>query len=813
MPEPIDLTVDLDPLVKQILVNRGYDNDAKASNFLNPEFSNLYDPFLMKDMAKVVKRIEEAIARKENIWIYGDYDVDGITSISVLLKFFEIVDYPVNYYIPNRLEEGYGLSIEALQLIINQGAELIISVDCGITSNKEVSFVNDQNKDIIITDHHNCQYPLPDAYAILNPKQDDCNYPFDMLAGVGIAFKLVQGYLKDEMMHHQDIFLDVVALGTIADIAPLVDENRILAKLGLKVLEQTKNLGLKALLEISELEAPLNAGHIGFKMGPKINAAGRIGKPEIGVALLMAKSSIESKALAQTLHELNEKRQAIEKDILESIDQLIEEQVDLIRDKIIVVLGQAWHSGVIGIVASRITEKYHKPAIILTTDKGIAKGSARSVGEVSIFDAMKSCEDLFVGFGGHKQAAGLSLEISNVNTFRKRINEYANEFLSEDDLLPRINVDGILHAKDIQYQALEDLEKLEPFGLGNPKPNFVYNGLTVDDVRLIGKDKNHIKMIVHDDIRTYDALAFNGAELYKDMRSEDHIDMVLSLSKNEFRGIHTIQFMIKDVRRLAPEFYKNHEIGKLFTKTLARALFYNGKCLEKKHSTIFKSYGFQNNNRLDYATNKSNKKLILVNGFKNFLELYFRLDDLNYPKDSYGLHFNEISTYHDLDILVHPYLNQADYEKYNEIIVYDSLYSMNWENLLEDQCVVPILYLTNVLSDEKDQTEVLYTGIPCRMDLVEIYKFLLSEEKHLTITLYDFSKALHMDMIKCELSLRILEDLKLIEIKGDETYHISVLPKPTEKLALDETETFRRVATIRDDFFDYVKSYQALTKN
>lgn len=277
-----------------------------------------------------------------------------------------------------------------------------------------------RHKDIIITDHHNCQAQIPDAFGVLNPKQSDCSYPFDMLAGVGIALKIAQGLLEEAFYDHSDILLPIAALGTIADVAALVDENRIIAKIGLKALETTNVLGLQEIINISALTPPYNAGHVGFNIGPKINAAGRIGQPELGVELLMARNSLKAKDLAQTLHNLNEKRQLIEKEILEDIEGLIMDQVDLEKDQVIVVLGQGWHSGVIGIVASRITEKYYKPAIVLTTDQGIAKGSARSVGDISIFDAMDHCRDLFIGFGGHKQAAGLSIEIHQVDAFRKK---------------------------------------------------------------------------------------------------------------------------------------------------------------------------------------------------------------------------------------------------------------------------------------------------------------------------------------------------------------------------------------------------------
>lgn len=808
----LDLTVDVHPVVKQLLVNRGYDTDAAVEQFLNPSLQALYDPLLMFGMDKVVKRINEAIQNGESIWIYGDYDVDGITSISVLVRAFEYLKVPVNYYIPNRLEEGYGLSVEGLDKILIQGADLIISVDCGITSVDEVEYVNARGKDIIITDHHNCQEQLPDAYAILNPKQQACSYPFDMLAGVGIAMKLVQALLGDAFITEHHRFTDIAALGTVADIAPIIDENRIITKIGIQTIEATQNIGLQALIEASELKAPINTGHIGFNLGPKLNAAGRIGQPELGVQLLTTHSEDEAILLAKKLTLLNEERQNIEKEILSTIDKLIEEQVDLKHDKIIVILGENWHTGVIGIVASRVSEKYHKPSVILSAEEGIAKGSARSVGDISIFDALNSCKSLFLGFGGHKQAAGLSLDVKHVDALRKQINVYANNHITEDALIPQIKVDGILHSRDITYKTLDDLDLMEPFGLGNPRPNFVYNGLTIDNVRKIGAEKDHLKMILHDDKRTFDAIGFRIAERYADLRSQDKLDMVMTLSKNSFRGVDTIQFMIKDIRRLAPEFYVSLEIGKLFTKTLARALFYNGLGGPIGPLSSFIEYEHGNLNRLDYATQKGGKKLILVNAFVNFLELYFRLDDLGYMDGVYGIHFNEIMAHHEIDILIHPIISRIDFENYHEVIVYDLHYGKHWADQLASRCHKPIKYLSNLTEDEKIQSQVLYTAVPHRMDLVDIYKALLSEEGTLTITLEDFSRHLHMDETKCELSLRILDHLKLIRIEGDATYHITVLPKPEEKLALDQTTIYQMVSSIRDTFFDYIKYYKELIK-
>ncbi|MBN2796681.1 MAG: single-stranded-DNA-specific exonuclease RecJ [Clostridia bacterium] len=809
--KPIDLNLDINPVVKQLLVNRGY-NASNVSKFLNPKLSDLHDPFLMKDMDKVVRRVREAIEKGESIWIYGDYDVDGITSIALLLKLFKHLNVPVNYYIPNRLEEGYGLSIQGLTYVIEQGADLIISVDCGITSVEEVDFVNRHGKDIVITDHHNCQESLPSAFGILNPKQPDCHYPFDMLAGVGIALKLAQGMLGEAFFEVYDLFVDIAALGTVADIAPIVDENRIITKIGLELIQNTKHIGLKTLVALSNINGDLNTGHIGFNIGPKINAAGRIGQPGLGVELLITESESEGESLALKLTQLNEERQSIERSILEEIDELVAAQVDLKKDKIIVILGDNWHTGVIGIVASRVTERYHRPAVILSNDEGIAKGSARSVGEISIFDALNSCKELFIGFGGHKQAAGLSLSVEKVEEFRRQVNLYAKTEITWEDLIPQIKVDGVLHSSDITYQTLDDLDLLEPYGLGNPRPQFIYNGLTIDHVRRLGEAQNHLKLILHDERRTYDAIAFNVSEDYADLRTQDKLDMVLTLSKNSFRGVDTIQFQIKDLRRLSSTYYIQKEIGKHFTKTLARALFYNGLGVPKGPRSGFTAYETDQLERLDYVIEKKGKKLILVNGFENFLEIYFRLDDIGYGKDYYGIHFNKIFQYHDLDVVVHPVLDNMDYQRYHEVIVYDLLYNQKWADTLEKLCHVPIKYMAQVFIDEKSQTEVLYTAIPHRMDLVDIYKSLLSEDGNLTITLEDFSKHLHMDLIKCELSLRILDHLKLIEIDGDETYHIKVLPKPNHKLALDDTEVFREVSSIRDQFFNYIKFYKDMIK-
>lgn len=806
--------LELNSVVKQILISKGFDTVESINDFLYPDISNLYDPFLLKDMNKVIDRINSAIKNDENIWIYGDYDVDGITSISILMKCFEFLGVKQNYYIPNRLEEGYGISEYGLDNIIDSGAQLIISVDCGITSVKEVQYVKDKGIDIIITDHHNCQDELPDAFAIVNPKQPGCSYPYDMLAGVGIAMKIVQALLGTEtFINNYDKFLDIAALGTVADVAPITDENRIITKYGLEVIANTKNVGLKALLEVSELvDKPINAGTIGFKLGPKINAAGRIGKPELGVKLLISNSEADSLEIAKQLDELNKERQNIEKEIIEEIDNLIETQVNIEKDKIFVVLGDAWHTGVIGIVASRISEKYHRPSVILSVDGDVAKGSARSVGDISIFDALNSCKDIFIGFGGHKQAAGLSLYEDNVDELRIRINQYADEHIHSEDLIPNVRIDSIIHNHEITYETIDDLEKLEPHGMGNPKPVFIYNNLSVDNVRMLGKEKDHLKLILHDGNRTFDAIGFGIANKYEDLRAGDKLDMVMTLGKNSFRGIETIQFMIKDVRRLETIHYKTSEIGKCFTKTLARSLYYNSidgaQFDDKRPSYSFGqtiNYLSETVNRLDYVVKTSTlKRLVLVQSFSSMLELTFRIKDKDLSPDDYTIQYNKLAKQSNLDILVNPILNSIEYGDYDEVIVYDLLYSTPSKTIIETKCNGIINYLSDFKNDEKNQLEPLFTALPHRMDLVDIYKVII-EDKGLSITLEDFAYKLKMDIIKCELSLRILENLKLISIDGDDTYHLNMLPKPEKKLALDQTVTYQKIISIRDDFYNYIK--------
>ncbi|MGL6107941.1 single-stranded-DNA-specific exonuclease RecJ, partial [Romboutsia sp.] len=456
----------ISPEISQILKNRGINSEKDSEIFMNPSLEYLRDPFLMKDMGKAVDRIKLAIENNEKIWIYGDYDVDGVSSTAILCIYFDSINYPVQFYIPNRLEEGYGINEDAIKYIHSQDANLIITVDCGITSVKEVDLANELGINVIITDHHECQSEIPKAYAVINQKQEDCHYPFDMLCGCGVAFKLIQALTPEEEFKTTLYdYLEIVTLATICDIVPLVDENRIIVKNGLKLMSQGQNIGLRELIKVCGVESDkIGSSHIGFSIGPRINASGRLGYSSLGVELFTTKDVSKAKEIANLLEEKNNERQMIEGKMYQEAEAIIEANEKYKTDKVLVIANEGWQHGIIGIVASKLTEKYYKPTILLTIEDGEATGSARSIKGFSIFDALVKCKDLLNKFGGHDQAAGLGLDADKVKLLDEEVNKIANYNLNEEDLIENINVEFELNEDVVNLNLVEELHKLEPFG-------------------------------------------------------------------------------------------------------------------------------------------------------------------------------------------------------------------------------------------------------------------------------------------------------------------------------------------------------------
>lgn len=541
------------PIVAKLLVNRGITTVAAGTEFLHGTLDTLLDPFGLKGMTEAVAAIEKALAAKEPIVVYGDYDVDGITATSLLYRFLKKCDAQVSYYIPERQSEGYGLNAEALEHIIEQGAKLVITVDCGISSHDIVAGVKDRLP-MIITDHHNAPEIIPNSVAVINPKQPGCLYEDKNLSGVGVAFKLCQAlWLKRTGQPYLDD-LDIVALGTVADVVPLIGENRVIVEAGLRKMNDAPNLGIAALIDVAGLnDKKITAGHIGFTLAPRLNAAGRVTHATRAVELLTTADPDTAQAVAEELQATNMERQAIERSIHE------EARLDVVNqgegaDKVIVVAGEGWHPGVIGIVASRLVEEFYKPTMVISVHDGIGKASCRSIENCNIYEALKSAEDLLLQFGGHHQAAGFSIDEANIPALRERLTQYCKEHLTDEDYVPIVDIDATMTAADVNIELIDQIGTLEPYGMGNSTPIFALPDATVRDVYLMGHQKNHCKIILDGPGDTaLDAIAWQGEAYHSEIYPGESVRVAFSLQKNEWQGRVTPQLIIQDISLLKPQ--------------------------------------------------------------------------------------------------------------------------------------------------------------------------------------------------------------------------------------------------------------------
>lgn len=541
------LELKISEITAQLLSNRGISTLKEAGEFLACSLSSCHDPFLLKDMDKAVSRIKKAIQDKEKILVYGDYDVDGMTSVAMLKQALQNLNATVETYIPNRLEEGYGLNINAIKKAIKDGVSLIITVDCGISSFKEIEYANAVKIDVIVTDHHEIvNSRLPQAYAIINPLQESCKYPFKHLAGVGLAYKLVKAIYEGTSFFAED-FLDLVSLGTIADIVPLIGENRILAKHGLDEINKRNRAGLNALAEVSGLNGKdVSSGHIGFMLGPRINAMGRVGSPQKAVDLLLTSDKNEAMKLAKMLDAENRSRQKIEAKILDEALSKIDKEINFKQHKIIVLGSEGWHAGVIGIVASKIADRYYRPTILVSLDGKYGKGSGRSVDKFNLFDVILQCRDLLIGFGGHEAACGLTIEKDRLDEFREKINMEAENHTYEDTFSPQLEIDMEIQLNMLTENVINEIESLAPFGEENPRPVFSSRNLIVKDgPRQIGK--KGFKMWVTDNNITCEAVNFGRNEI--DLpKTGSGVDLAYIPSINDWQGLQSIQLELKDIK-------------------------------------------------------------------------------------------------------------------------------------------------------------------------------------------------------------------------------------------------------------------------
>ncbi len=547
-------SLNISHVLADLLLQRNVTNFNEAKYFFRPSLEDLHDPFLMRDMEKASKRVIKAITENEKITVYGDYDVDGTCAASLMYLFLKKLGAQVDIYIPQRLTEGYGLSIEGIDTIKERGSNLIISVDCGVTAVEEVDYANRNGIETIICDHHQPKDVLPDAYAILDPLIPDDNYPFKYLSGAGVAFKLARAIgdrvgLKDAAME----YLDLVALASAADIVPLVDENRILVRYGLEKINNAPRPGIKALLDRAKMNhGTLSSSQIVFTIAPRINAVGRMGDAMRAVELFTSENYEEASGIAEILETENTKRREIDEVTFSLAVNLTEESIDLEKEKAIILHGEDWHPGVIGIVASRLVERYYRPSIMLTTIDGVAKGSARSVKGVNIYEILHECNHLLIQFGGHEAAAGLEIEIENINEFRECFNRKLSEKLNGDEIIPEIEIDSEIHFSEITPKFIRILDQFAPFGPGNLRPVFY-----AKDVRFQGTPRkvgsNHLMGIVYQNgthkPKAFDFIAFNLASRFENLDKNNILmDIVFTIDKFYKWDKVFPQLKIKDVK-------------------------------------------------------------------------------------------------------------------------------------------------------------------------------------------------------------------------------------------------------------------------
>ncbi|WP_217586819.1 single-stranded-DNA-specific exonuclease RecJ [Lentibacillus saliphilus] len=535
-----ELSHTMSPVIIDLLVQRGITRAEQAEAFLSPKLSNLFAPTLLRDVEKAVHRVQQAVTNREKILVFGDYDADGVSSTTLMLDVLRELGAECDYYIPNRFTEGYGPNKAAFTYAQEQGFGLIITVDTGIASVEETTYANEIGLDIIITDHHEIQDVVPNAYAVVHPKHSP-DYPFKELAGVGVAFKFAEALLGYCPTH----LLDLVGLGTIADMVPLLNENRILAYYGLERLQSTERPGLKALKKVYKIEGHVTEESVGFQLAPALNAVGRLQSADLAVELLLTEDETEAMSLAKEIEALNEQRKSIVKQIVAEAEQMVQSD----EKSAIVVAHKAWNPGVLGIVASRLVRQFNRPAIVLAIDEKeqVAKGSARSIPAFDIFKNGMMIRDVFTHFGGHAQAAGMTLPVDHISLLRDKLSEQLQDQLSEDDFKPVIEVSGTLALADVNEKLVYDLKKLAPFGMKNPKPLFRVEHMP-SDVRQIGNTKRHLKMQFQSSEGRIDAIGFGMGSLYPHISQRTPVSIIGELGLNEWNGHRKVQIVLEDMK-------------------------------------------------------------------------------------------------------------------------------------------------------------------------------------------------------------------------------------------------------------------------
>ena len=621
--------------IAKILNARSITAMTVVKKYFSDEYEEGYDPFLIHDMQKAVDRINKAIENEEKILVYGDYDADGITSTVLLVETLISMGANVSSYIPNRFEEGYGPNKEAFTKIINSGISLIITVDNGIAGVEEVDLANELGCDVIVTDHHKIQDTMPNAYAIIHPEHPDGNYPFKKLAGVGVAFKLAHALLEI----FPDFLLDLVAIGTIADMVSITDENRIFVKQGLELLNEDPRIGLKMLLELSSIDTKIDEQTVGFYIAPKLNSIGRMDSAKLGLTFLMAEDPVTAKSLAEQIEQYNIERKKVTEDIVKDVINKIENSDK--KEKNVIMVSGKYHEGVLGIVASNIVEKYQKPVFIMNEKDGVLKGSARSIFDFNIYTAMSKISDLFLAFGGHTLAAGFSFDESNYKEIEDFLDNEFEEFKQHNELKSSKNIDIVTSLEDISYQLLNSLDALKPYGMDFEKPSILIENAMVLNKAYFGSEKQYLRLTIADEVGNLECISFKDISAFDKVEENDIIDLLCTLDKNNFNGrsklqahiidINIKEFLFEDLR------FMNYDISKIDNTSLKLSKykddkasnFYLYKDIDKLDTDFEYIYLLDIPNSKDYLeriTNLNPKKVFLICEEKEILSDLYLID-------------------------------------------------------------------------------------------------------------------------------------------------------------------------------------------
>lgn len=784
-------------LLSKVFLSRGIEDKQYIKQFINPSMDDLYDPFLFKDMEKAVNRIIKAVKDKEKILIFGDYDVDGITSTSILYDFLKKNGASIGYYIPDR-EEGYGLSIGALAKVVEEGVSLIITVDCGITAFEEVEYINDKHVDIIITDHHECKKELPQGYAVVSPTRHDCSYPFKELAGVGVVFKLVRALSEKMGLNDQSInYIDLVALGTVADVVTLLDENRIIVKHGLQRIKDTSNKGLKALIDISGYkDKPITSYTIGFVLAPRINAAGRIGDASLAVRLFTTEDENEAIEISKKLNEQNIYRQETEQGIFCDVLTKIESTVNLEKEKVIVVWGKGWHHGIIGIVASKISDSYHRPCILIAIEDGLGKGSGRSIEGFNLFEALSHCACLLDKFGGHEQAAGLSIQEENIEKLKEMLNKYADKTLSDSDLIPKIRVDFEVTKEDITEDSVKELDLLSPFGAGNPSPVFTYKNLMVEGIRTVGNDK-HIKLTFKDNDTFIDAIGFNRGYFADIYSQTDVVDVVCSLEINSWNNVDSIQMNIKELKENEDTFIQNN-----FYYSLDKAIDFMNKYDDNKINTFIEK--ITEIDLLEGVSPSLGKggRVILINSIRSLKMLTATMKDI---KVKYKVAYNEIDIVenNEIYIVVNPIPNKLNFELFGKVMIYGEWVCRSYLYDIIKQINSDKIFIMDKICFTVNEDDIIVE----RQDMVAVYQYIRANfsSEFVIEDLFRFAKSVsksykrNMNFFKVKRIINIFEELNLLKKKeyGKYGVNLSVVDTKGKKVDLESSNIFKSLKALK----------------